>query len=148
MKNKLKELIFETFFLKLGVLDEQMTDLQKRRISNALTLDCLDLYIANDEGFKELYQDLVLEYEQNRKIHQEDVLFIQDNAKKILTKMKDDGFINYKYDEKSKQKVMISRTSVVNDIVIFLNQLNTRIVDYYVKVYKANEKDEQQTTLF
>jgi hypothetical protein len=54
MQNKLKQSVYDSFFLNLGLLDKQMTDLQKRRIANALTLDCLDLYIANDEGIREL----------------------------------------------------------------------------------------------
>jgi transposase len=149
MKNKLKEAVFESFISKLGVLDSEMSEVKKRRIADALTIDCLDLYIENNAKMTELYQEKLLEYEQNRKTYGDDILFIQDNTNKLLDKMKEDGFVSYKYDEKTKQKKLVSRTSVVNDMVIFLNVLNHRVVDYYVKTFKADEKDYKiQTTLF
>ena len=149
MKNKLKEAVYESFISKLGVLDSEMSEVKKRRIADALTIDCLDLYIENNAKMTELYQEKLLEYEQNRKTYGDDILFIQENTNKLLDKMKADGFVTYQYDEKTKQKKLVSRTSVVNDMVTFLNVLNNRIVDYYVKVYKADEKDIfTQTSLF
>jgi len=149
MKNKLKEAVFESFISKLGILDSEMSDVKKRRIADALTIDCLDLYIENNTKLTELYQEKLLEYEQNRKTYGNDILFIQENTNKLLDKMKEDGFVTYKFDEKTKQNKLVSRTSLVNDMVAFLNILNNRIVDYYVKVYKADEKDYLiQTKLF
>jgi hypothetical protein len=149
MKNKLKEAVFESFISKLGILDSEMSDVKKRRIADALTIDCLDLYIENNIKLTELYQEKLLEYEQNRKTYGNDIIFIQENTNKLLDKMKEDGFVSYKFDEKTKQNKLVSRTSLVNDMVSFLNILNNRIVDYYVKVYKADEKDYLiQTKLF
>jgi hypothetical protein len=149
MKNKLKEAVFESFISKLGLLDNEMSELKKRRIADALTIDCLDLFIDNNSKMTELYQDKLLEYEQNRKTYGDDIVFIQENTNKLLHKMKDDGFVTYQYDEKTNQNKLVSRTSVVNDMVIFLNLLNNRVVNYFVKVYKADEKDIfTQTSLF
>ena len=149
MKNNLREAIFDSFISKLQILDEEMSDVKKRRIANALTLDCLDLYIENNRKLTDLHQQKLLEYEQNRKTYGDDILFIQDNTNKLLDKMKDDGFITYKFDEKTSQKRLVSRTSVVNDMVVFLNVLNHRVVEYYVKTFKAEEKDYKiQTKLF
>jgi hypothetical protein len=149
MKNKLKEAIFESFISKLGVLDSEMSEVKKKRIADALTIDCLDLYIQNNSKMTELYQEKLLEYEQNRKTYGDDILFIQENTNKLLDKLKENGFVSYQFDEKTKQKKLVSRTSVVNDMVNFINILNNRVVNYFVKVYKADDKDTlTQTSLF
>jgi hypothetical protein len=149
MKNKLKEAIFESFISKLGVLDSEMSEVKKKRIADALTIDCLDLYIENNSKMTELYQEKLLEYEQNRKTYGDDILFIQENTNKLLDKLKENGFVSYQFDEKTKQKKLVSRTSVVNDMVNFINILNNRVVNYFVKVYKADDKDTlTQTSLF
>lgn len=149
MKNNLKELIFEAFISKLQILDSEMSDVKKRKIADALTIDCLDLYIENNAKLTELHQQKLLEYEQNRKTYGDDILYIQDNTNKLLDKMQDGGFISYNYDAKTGVKKLTSRTSVVNDMVVFLNVLNKRVVEYYVKTFKADEKDFKiQTKLF
>ena len=147
MKNKLKEAILDSFISKIRVLDTDMNDVQVRRIANALTNDCIDLFIENNEKINELYQQTLLEYEHNRKMYGDDIVYIQDNTKKLLDKMKQDGFVTYTHNAKTGTKTLTSRTAVVNDMVEFLNTLNRRIINFYVNVFKATDQDNIQTKL-
>lgn len=150
MKNHLKDTIFESF---LGIVEEklpEMSEAQKRRLCDALVDSAHNTYLANSKGIVDQSLESIRELEKHRAQFKKFVDELQKGTNKLLLKFKEDGFVTKKYDPNSQKSVLKGRTTMVDDMVYYLNSLNDLVILFYKEVYKVEETsyDNQQITLF
>jgi uncharacterized protein YwqG len=75
---------------------------------------------------------------------------LQKETNRVLTNFKGNGFVTKKYDEYRKMTVLKGKTTMVDDMVEFLNIVNDSVISFYKEVYKIEETsvENQQITLF
>jgi len=97
----------------------------------------------------------VLKHEKTRKQFTGMVNFIEKNTKVLLDIFKSNTFVKSDYDPIKRKNVMKGRTSMVTDMVDYLNRLNDLVIKFYDEVYevekisdKEKEKEKIQASLF
>jgi hypothetical protein len=63
------------------------------------------------------------------------------------------GFVKPDIDKKTNKPILKGRTTMVDEMVVFLNKMNKTVMDFYKDVYKIEDSKEAkdagvQTTLF
>lgn len=150
-----RKAIFDSFVEKLEQNPlEGLSVAKQRMLADMLTDVAYTMFKEQQSGMAETYQANVLELEQHRKMFKDQVEFLEKNTKVMLDSFKRQGFIKYDKDPKTKKTIMVARTSMVTDMVQFLNQLNQMVMDFYQNVYKIDSSEDaykagiQQTSLF
>jgi len=119
-----------------------------------LAFDLTDVYYVHlSETNKQLslmLNKVTLEYEQNRTLFMDMITMIQKNAEPVLNLFEKKHLAELVYDEVKRQNVYVAKTTVVKDLVDFLNKLNTEVIKFYKDVYKVEpeEKHGIQASLF
>jgi len=85
----------------------------------------------------------VHDYEQNRKMFMDMILMIQKQSEFILKMMKEKGLMTLDFDKVKNKSIMKARTTVVAELVTFLNTLNDEVIRFYKDVYKVKEEQER-----
>ena len=150
MKNHLKDTIFESF---LGIVEEklpEMSEAQRRRLCEALVDSSNKAYLANSKGIADQSLEAIRELEKHRAQFKNFVDDLQKGTNKLLFKFKEQGFVTKKYDPNSQKSVLKGRTTMVDDMVFYLNSLNDLVILFYKDVYKMEDTshDTPQITLF
>lgn len=150
MKNHLKEQIFDNFLQILEVAMPQLTEAARRKIAEKLCQSAYDVYKVNSEGIVKQSSEAIVDLEKHRALFKKYIDFTQTSVNKILSNFKQNGFVTKKYDEYTKKTILKGRTTMVDDMVYFLNDLNDLVSLFYKEVYKVEQttKDQQQITLF
>lgn len=75
---------------------------------------------------------------------------LQKETNRVLTNFKSKGFVTKKYDEYRKMTVLKGKTTMVDEMVEFLNIVNDSVISFYKEVYKIEETSNEnpQITLF
>jgi hypothetical protein len=156
MENRFKNLLLNRF-LEVIELENKigLTESQKRAICNLLAVSASDVHAENFDKLNESHQQLVLTHEKTRKQFTGMVNFIEKNTKVVLDKFKTSSFVKEDYDVMKKKVVLKARTSMVTDMVDYLNRLNDLIIKFYEDVYeiekvtdKEKQKEQIQASLF
>jgi hypothetical protein len=154
MQKRLKEVYFEKFIEKL---DEDknigLTDVQKRQISNLLSSYAIDVHDDNFKKLSALNQENTLTLEKSRSQFIGMINFIERSTIPLLDKLRVQGVVKVElHGGKSK---MVGRSSVVTDMVKYINTLNELVIKFYKDIYqiekvsdKDKEKDKIQASLF
>ena len=138
-------------FLKI-LMDEmpQLTEAQTRRLAEKLTDSSFSSYITNSNGLRSQLKEAILDVEKHRALYKDHIDFLQANTKKLFDNFKSHGFLTTKYDERTKKMQLKGRTTMVDDMVEFLNILNDLVILFYKEVYKVDQTslETPKITLF
>jgi len=150
MKNYLKDQIFDNLLQILEVDMPQLSEATRRKLADKLCQSSYDVYKSNSEGIVRQSSEAITELEKHRALFKQYIDVIQKNTNKILDNFKQNGFVTKKYDEYTKKTILKGRTTMVDDMVYFLNDLNDLVVLFYKDVYKVEQTnyDQKQITLF
>ena len=153
MKNILKNHYYDKFLESLKD-DEVFSDVQKRYIASKLSVEAV---VVHDENFKklsELYKEVSINNEKTRSQFIGMVNFIEKSTKPLVDSFTRQGFLKVDMLPNGKKK-MVGRTSMVTDMVKFINTLNELVFNFYKDVYqiekvseKEIEKEKIQASLF
>jgi hypothetical protein len=150
MKNYLKEQLSSNF-LKILMEDmPQLTEAQHRRIAEKLTDSSFSSYITNSSGLTSQLKEAILDVEKHRAQFKNYIDFTQKQTNTILKKFKEKSFITKKYDENTHKTILKGQTTMVDEMVYFLNGLNDLVILFYKEVYKVDQTsiETPQITLF
>jgi hypothetical protein len=150
MKNYLKDKIFNSILEILEADMPQLSEATRRKMADNLTNNTYSVYKENSEGIVKQTSEAISDLEKHRGLFKQYIDVVQKNTNLILANFKQNGFVTKKYDENTKKTILKGRTTMVDDMVYFLNELNDLVLLFYKDVYKVEEttKDQQQITLF
>ena len=150
MKNYLKDQIFNNFLQILESEMPQLTEASRRKMAEKLIDGSYSVYKENTEGIVKQTSEAISDLERHRGLFKQYIDVVQKNTNLILANFKQNGFVTKKYDEYTKKTILKGRTTMVDDMVYFLNDLNDLVSLFYKDVYKVEQttKDQQQITLF
>lgn len=156
MEKKLKNLYFDKFWgaiahdTKSGLSEAQM-----RAICNTLAIEAVEIHDDNFKKCRDLQQEHMMDLELCRKEYIGMVNFIEKSTKVILDNLRANSLIKEDYDALKRRTILKPRTSVVGEMVKYLNKLNELVIKYYEDVYKVDKindkeknKDNIQSKLF
>lgn len=132
--------MLEALELESDILNEQ----EKRRIANLLTNIALEVKETNEKGFSDAYAELTIKHEQTRTQFIGLINFIEKNTKMLTDNMKTNTYMKVDFDPMKKKNVMKPRTSIVADMVKYLNSLNDLVIKFYEDVYEVHKMDTKE----
>jgi len=149
MKTTLRNEIFETFCERMQDLYPNIPSDVARSISTNLTATGMAMFIENNDKLRELMADAILARESHVNMFTQHIEHMQQKTKKILEVWKEQGMVYLDHDKVKNRKIMKARSSVLQESVNFMNELNDLTIEFYKKVYKVEDNDQTvQTTLF
>lgn len=151
MKENLKNKLFEAISSKLAEDYPDMQETNRRKLANVVQGICIEILNENNEGLANSYSETVLEMETHKKMFRDHIEAIQKHYKVVMDSFKKHGVVKTDVDRKTNRPYLVGKTTVVTEMVIFLNYLNNLTMDFYENVYKFNDDKEMratQTTLF
>lgn len=153
MKNILKNEFYDKF-LECLKDDQAFSDLQKRYIASKLCVEAVDVHDENFKKLSELYKDVSINNEKTRSQFLGMVNFIEKSTKPLVDSFTRQGFLKVDVLPNGKKK-MVGRTTMVTDMVKYLNTLNELVFNFYKDVYQIDkvsdkeiEKEKIQASLF
>ena len=153
MKNILKNYYYDKFLESLKD-DQVFSDVQKRYIASKLSVEAVSVHDENFKKLTELHKELLINNEKTRSQFIGMVNFIEKSTKSLIDSFKRQGFLKVDMLPNGKGK-MVGRTSMVTDMVKYLNTLNELVINFYKDVYqiekvsdKEKEKEKIQASLF
>ena len=146
----MKEEISNNFLKILMEEMPQLSEAQTRKLAEKLTDSSFSSYIANTSGLRSQLKEAILDVEKHRAQFKDHIDFLQSSTKKLYDLFKSHGFLTTKYDERTKKMQLKGRTTMVDDMVDFLNILNDSVILFYKDVYKVDETSVEtpKITLF
>lgn len=138
-KNKVLELFLKNLVEKHG-LEEKLA----WRIASELSVISNSVVQESTEGISKAYNESTVLLEQHRKQFRDHIEFLEKRTKTILGNFKQQGFFTIGKDKKTGKPILVGRTSMVNDMVDFLNDMNQSVQDFYINVYKINEENAHE----
>lgn len=150
MKNHLKDNIFQSFLEVFEKDLPELTEAQKRKLAEKLVDKAYIIYAENSKGLSEQLTEMTKTHEAHRGQFKKHIDMLQKETNRVLTNFKSNGFVTKKYDEYRKMTVLKGKTTMVDDMVEFLNIVNDSVISFYKEVYKIEETsvENQQITLF
>ena len=150
MKNITKSKLNEDF---LGYLDshlEGLSEAKRREIAYGLSDLAYQQVLEGSKSMADMYQTCLIDAEAHRKQFRDHIELIQSYTKQVFGEFRRGGYIKDEIDPKTRKKVLIAKTRVLESVVVFLNALNETVNDFYENVYKIDLDDSKgvQTTLF
>ena len=138
MQQTFKNEMFESFLVELGTIKVELSDVQKRRIADALTNKSMDLLILNGKYLREIVKNAVMEREYCLSEFKDFIDQIVDRSKKVHDAMMVQGMVFIDTDKTSGKQILKARSSVLQESVDFLNYLNKKVVVYYRDVFRMD----------
>jgi len=150
MKNHLKDNIFNSFLIIIEEEFPELTEAKRRKLANRLSDKAQIEYLENSKGLTQLLKDMSSSHEAHRGQFKRHIDMLQKETNRVLTNFKSNGFVTKKYDEYRKMTVLKGKTTMVDDMVDFLNIVNDSVISFYKEVYKIEETSNEnpQITLF
>ena len=150
MKNITKSKLTEKILGYLETHLEGVSEAKRREIAYGLTDIAYEEVLEGSKGMADMYQTCLIDSEAHRKQFRDHIELIQAYSKQLFAELRRGGYVKDEIDPKTRKKVLIARTRVLESVVIFLNALNETVNDFYEKVYKIELDDSKgvQTTLF
>ena len=150
MKNITKSNLTEIFLDYLDDRLDGMTEAKRREIAYGLSELAYAQILEGSKAMADLYQTCMIESEAHRKQFRDHIELIQSYTKQVFGEFRRGGYIKDEIDPKTRKKVLIAKTRVLESVVVFLNALNETVNDFYENVYKIDLGDSKgvQTTLF
>jgi hypothetical protein len=145
MKNRIKNILYERY-IEVFELDNSynLTDAQKRNICNLLASSGSDIHEENFKMLNESYQDLVLSDEQTRSQFIGMINFIEKNSKVLINNFVTQGVVRLEYNAIKKKQIAKAKTTMLVNVVDYLNVMNDLVVNFYTDVYKIDKLDSKE----
>lgn len=152
MKQTTKNTLREKFLSQLERDHPNLPENQRWKIANDLADSASNMIQIQVEELSRMYNANALELEQHKKQFRDHIEFVEMKAKTLINDFRYNGFMKVENDRNGKAK-LVGRTTMVTDMVNFLNSLNDYVMRFYKDVYKiegnsSNEFDVKQTSLF
>lgn len=148
MNNRFKNLLLNRFLETIELENKiGLSESQKRSICNLLATAAMAVHDENFEKLNDSHHELVLTHEKTRKQFTGMINFIEKSSKILLDKFKSQTFVKQEYDAVKGKNVLKARTSMVTDMVDYMNKLNDLVIKFYQDVYeieKVSDKDQQK----
>lgn len=150
MKNTLKNKLFETIDKKLDETYPDMTEVNRRKLAYLVQSLSLEVLFENIDGLTKSHSEMVLEMESHKKMFKDHIESMQKDCKTLMATFKNTGMVKFEIDHKTRKPILKAKTTVVAEMVTFLNKLNELTMKFYENVYKIEEDKDYntQTTLF
>lgn len=142
MKNHLKVRMFGDFFKNLKENHQDLDEKKRYAICYDIHKVAFEIYMREIKSFSDSHNEKSLVLEQHRKEFHQYIVLIEKSVKNLLTKFKKEGFVKVEYDNKTKKPYLKGRTTMVDDMVVFLNSLNEVVMTFYKDVYKIETKQK------
>jgi histidinol phosphatase-like enzyme len=139
MKNYLKEKIFKNFLFIFEKEIPGLTESNKRKLCEALVESSYQVFLINSQELIKQSSISVKEFEYNRKQFKDLIDEIQKSTDKLLTVYKSNSFVSKEFDEITRTFILKPRTTMVNEMVEYLNMLNKLVINFYKEVYKIEQ---------
>jgi hypothetical protein len=144
MKNTLKTKLFEAMEKKLAENYPTMQESSRRKLASLFQEVSLTILAENIDGLSKSHADIALEMESHKKMFRDHLEAIQKHYKTVMESFKTMGVVKTEIDRKTQRPVMIGRTTVVTEMVVFLNYLNNLTMDFFENVYKIEDTKDYQ----
>jgi hypothetical protein len=142
-----------------NVLEEQMSEAieemypdftphQTRKISVKLSEIAKNMIFESNAEILESLTEANLKLEQHRNLFRSNIDSIQNQSKIVLAKLEADGLVSYKKNSKNGKTELVGRSSVIVQMVFFINKLNDMIIHFFEEVYKIQPDKSTNTSLF
>lgn len=132
----LKNQIFDSF---LSIISQySLPEHEQRALSSALTDKTMQQLDITVKSFTELHLKAVSDLEQHKKMFRDHIELIDKHTKEMLLSFKRQGFVKPDLDT-NKKPILKGRTTMVDDMVAFLNKLNESVLAFYKDVYKMED---------
>lgn len=150
MKNHLKENIFQSFLEILEQDYPELSEAKRRRLAEKLGDKAYSIYSENTKGLVKQLSEMTNSHESHRAQFKQHIDLLQKETNRLLAIFKEKAFVTKIYDENRKTTVLKGKTSMVEDMVYFLNLMNDSVILFYKEVYKMEEttNENPQITLF
>lgn len=150
MKNHLKENIFQNFLEILEQDYPELSEAKRRRLAEKLGDKAYSIYSQNTQGLVKQLSEMTNGHEAHRAQFKQHIDLLQKETNRLLAIFKEKAFVTKIYDENRKTTVLKGKTSMVDDMVYFLNLMNDSVILFYKEVYKMEEttNENPQITLF
>lgn len=153
MKNTTKSKTLELFLKILEEKHPEITEAARRKTAYDLCDASMQILNDNTEGLSKTMLDAVVTLESYKKTFRDHIEDIQSTTKNMYTSFRSQGFVKPDIDKKTNKPILKGRTTMVDEMVVFLNKLNKTVMDFYKDVYKIEDSKEAkaagvQTTLF
>lgn len=152
MKNSYKNELFDS--LVEVVENDAMIEVDTqtlRMIARAMSQVAMDMGIKNNQNLTDLYKNVVNDLEVSRFKTIEMIQYMEKAATRLIDIYQKDGMVKMEYDSMKKRNVIVARTSVLKETIVFLNKLNELVAEFYEDVYKIDleiNKEKIQGKLF
>ena len=154
MKNNLKSQTLEKFNEILEEKFPEIEEYKRRAIAHDMNEHSFLVIQEAIEYFSNSQNEKVIELEQHRKIFHDYINLLEKSVKILFDSFKKQGFVKPDIDKKTNKPYLKGRTTMVDEMVVFLNKLNVIVIDFYKDIYKIQSREDakqigiEQTTLF
>jgi hypothetical protein len=142
MKNNLKSQTLQKFIEILEQKYPEIEEYKRRAIAHDLNEHSFAVFQEAIEFFSNSQNEKVLELEQHRKIFHDYINMLEKSVKILFDSFRKQGFIKPDIDKKTNKPILKGRTTMVDEMVDFLNKLNIIVLDFYKDVYRIESRDE------
>lgn len=153
MKQTTKNMIRDNFLAILEHNNPTIKENDRWRIANQLSESAYQTMLTHNDAISATYHANALEMEQHKKQFRDHIELLDKSASVLIANFRQNGFMKVETDKKTGKSKLVGKTTMVDDMVIFLNILNDSVMKFYQEVYKiegnsSTEFDFKQTTLF
>ncbi len=150
MKNTLKTKLFEAIDKGLDEGYPELSESNRRKIAYLIQNTCLEILLENMDGLGKSHSEIAVEMESHKKMFKDHIETMQKDCKILMETFKKNGIVSFQLDPKTRKSMLKAKTTVVAEMVLFLNKLNELTIKFYENVYKIEEDKDYttQTTLF
>ena len=153
MKSTTKTKTLELFLKILEENHPEMSEATRRKTAYVLCDASMDVLHENCDGLSKSMLDAVVDLEKYKKTFRDHIEDIQKITKTMYDSFRSQGFVKPDIDTKTNKPILKGRTTMVDEMVVFLNKMNKTVMDFYKDVYKIEDSKEAkdagvQTTLF
>lgn len=146
MKNTIKTKTIKQFLEILEEYYPEKCEASRRKTAYAMCEIAMTIVNENTDGLKIMVSDAVLSLEQHKKMFRDHIEEVTKVTKKLFLSFKKQGFIDIVIDAKTKKPYLKGRTTMVDEMVVFLNKINKTITTFYKDVYKIQDEQAARDT--
>jgi hypothetical protein len=145
-KKNLKNLIIDTIESNFPDIKESL----REKISTLVAEKTVEHNTLTHKSFNNDYQELVLNYENNRAFITEYMNMLRYHSEALIKTYKEKRFVSIEYDVKKGCNQMKYKTEVLKDTCVFMNKINEIVAKYSIEVMKMkpDNKSQEQIALF
>lgn len=139
----------KTLNIFLKILEEKHPEWSEACRRNTAYLLCdasQEILLDNSDGLSNAMSNAIIDLEQHKKMFRDHIEQVQSITKTMFTSFQSQGFIKPDIDKKTNKPYLKGRTSMVDEMVTFLNKMNSTVIDFYKDVYKIQDIKEAKDT--